>query len=227
MQLSQQKQDISVELPKTVRSMCPECDSYIQAVILEKENKIWMEKDCPKHGHFKDIIYSDARLYKKIHKFKLEDAPKISNPLKYNPECNLNCGLCNNHESRACLTNIDLTNKCNLNCPICFANANKQGYAYELTIEQARECLENVKKTNSPQGTNVVQFSGGEPTIHPQFDGTNDKLYKKIRGLPLFETKKKAIENARKAGLKIILVPTLVKTINDQEVGKILSFAIE
>ena len=48
MQLSQQKQDISVELPKTVRSMCPECDSYIQAVILEKENKIWMEKQFSK-----------------------------------------------------------------------------------------------------------------------------------------------------------------------------------
>jgi len=262
-----------LELPKTVQSMCPECDSFISATILEKDNKIWMEKECPKHGHFKDLIYSDAKLYKKIYQLGAKDVSRLENPLKHNPECNLNCGLCNNHESRACLTNIDLTNKCNLNCPICFANANKQGYVYELTMEQAKDCLENIKKTNSPQKTNVVQFSGGEPTVHPrfleivkmakdlgfkhiqiasngiklanslefakkckeaglhtvylQFDGTNDELYEKIRGLPLFETKKKAIENARKTGLKIILVPTMVKTINDKEVGRILNFAIE
>jgi len=53
-------------------------------------------------------------------------------------------------------------------------------------------------------------------------------VYKKTRGLDgLWDLKRKAVENARKADLRIVLVPTIIKTINDNQVGNILEFTIE
>jgi uncharacterized radical SAM superfamily Fe-S cluster-containing enzyme len=117
-----------------------------------------------------------------------------------------------------------------------------------------------------------VQFSGGEPTIHPQFfeilsmardmgfshlqiatngikfvdeefahqakaaglhtlylqfDGVCDDVYKRTRGESLYEKKLKCIENVRKAGLKIVFVPTIVKGLNDHEIGSIIRLALE
>jgi uncharacterized radical SAM superfamily Fe-S cluster-containing enzyme len=144
---------------------------------------------------------------------------------------------------------------------------------YEPSYEQVVEMLtmiRNVKPVFPP----AVQFSGGEPTIHPrfldilkaarskgfthlqiasngirlakdlefakkcreaglytvylQFDGTGDDVYYKTRGLTgLWELKLRAVENARNAGLRIVLVPTIIKTINDDQVGNILQFAID
>ena len=268
-------QGVPLGLPKTVNSLCPKCKKVIKAKILEEDGKIVMRKKCKDHGDCYDIVYNHAELYKKIEKWAFEDAPGLTNPkIKNATRCPQQCGLCNMHYSRSCLTNIDLTNRCNLRCPICFANANVQGYVYEVTLDQVKKMLEEVIKQNAPQETHVVQYSGGEPTIHPQFlecikvakdfsfahiqiasngikiandlefakkckenglytvylqfDGVDeDSVYKSTRGVPLWETKKKAIENCRKAGLKVVLVPTLVNTINDDQVGKILQFAID
>ncbi|HEV2446393.1 MAG TPA: radical SAM protein, partial [Candidatus Sulfopaludibacter sp.] len=49
-------------LPKTTRSLCPECTQLIDATIREDGGKVVMEKTCPEHGDFHDIVYSDARL---------------------------------------------------------------------------------------------------------------------------------------------------------------------
>ena len=65
-------------------------------------------------------------------------------------------------------------------------------------------------------------------TVYLQFDGTGDEVYQKTRGLSgLWELKVKAVENARESGLRIVLVPTIIKTINDHQVGNILQFAID
>ena len=67
----------------------------------------------------------------------------------------------------------------------------------------------------------------GTPIIYLQFDGLNDEIYKEIRGKPLLELKMKAIENCREFGMNIILVPTIIKGINDKEIGKIVDFAFK
>ncbi len=66
----------------------------------------------------------------------------------------------------------------------------------------------------------------GVSTIYLQFDGLTPEAYKFIRGLDLLEMKMKAIENLRQAGYtSIVLVVTLVKGVNDQQLGDIIKFA--
>ncbi len=268
------RQDVPIGLPKQMESLCPECRKLIPAKILEKDRKIIMEKTCPEHGFFQDLIYSDAELYKKAERWTYEDGDGILNPqITGAKSCPQDCGLCDLHISHAAMVNIDLTNRCNLRCPICFANANVQGYVYEPTYKQVVEMLTTVRNTK-PDHPPAVQFSGGEPTIHPrfldilkiarsmgfnhlqiasngiriakdlefarkckeaglytvylQFDGTGDKVYQQTRGLSgLWELKQKAVDNARRANLRMVLVPTIIKTINDDQVGNILQFAID
>jgi len=267
-------QNVPIGLPKDVESLCPECRQLIPAKILEGDGKVFMEKTCPEHGFIRDLVYSEVDLYKKAERWTYEDGDGILNPQVTGAKvCPDDCGICDLHVSHAALANIDLTNRCNLRCPICFANANVQGYVYEPTYEQVLgmlTMLRNVKPVFPP----AVQFSGGEPTIHPrfldilkaarslgfshhqiasngiriakdlgfarqcqesglytvylQFDGTGDEVYRKTRGLlGLWDLKVKAVENAREAGLRIVLVPTIIKTINDDQVGNILQFAID
>ena len=65
-------------------------------------------------------------------------------------------------------------------------------------------------------------------TIYLQFDGVTPESYKAIRGYDLLPTKLRAIDNLRAAGQhSIVLVPTLAKGINDDQVGDIVKFAFK
>ena len=69
-------------------------------------------------------------------------------------------------------------------------------------------------------------IDAGCSTFYLQFDGMTPEPYIVARGLNLFDTKLKAIENCRAAGLhSVVLVPTLVKGLNDGQVGDIIRFA--
>jgi len=66
----------------------------------------------------------------------------------------------------------------------------------------------------------------GLSTVYLQFDGLTSDVYNFIRGVDLLETKMKAIENLRKAGFtSMVLVVTLVKGVNDSQLGDIIKFA--
>jgi len=67
----------------------------------------------------------------------------------------------------------------------------------------------------------------GLNTVYLQFDGTTEEPYLKIRNKNLLSTKLKAIENCRKVNLGIVLVPTIVKGINDHQIGDIIRFAVD
>jgi uncharacterized radical SAM superfamily Fe-S cluster-containing enzyme len=69
--------------------------------------------------------------------------------------------------------------------------------------------------------------AAGLHTIYLQFDGVNDEVYEQTRGRPLLEVKRRALESIHAAGMKVCLVPTIVKGVNDDQVGKILRFAID
>jgi len=68
----------------------------------------------------------------------------------------------------------------------------------------------------------------GVSTVYLQFDGVTEEPYLVARGRPLFEVKKRALENLKKGGFKsVVLVPTLVGGVNDSQVGDIIRFAID
>jgi uncharacterized radical SAM superfamily Fe-S cluster-containing enzyme len=262
-------------LPKKTQSLCPDCGKVIDAKVFEEDGRVVMEKTCEEHGDFKDCIFSDVKLYMKMEQWEFGDMPGLSNPAVNTGKdavCPDDCGMCSLHTSQTALANVDLTNRCNLTCPVCFANANAAGYLYEPDLDQVRVMLKALRDER-PVDTRVVQFSGGEPTIHPnfleilamaremgfthiqaatngimigrsldfamkckenglstlylQFDGVSDDVYRKTRGEALLETKMLCIENCRKAGMKIVFVPTIVKGINDHQLGEILRVAIE
>lgn len=66
----------------------------------------------------------------------------------------------------------------------------------------------------------------GLNTVYLQFDGTEDSIYQRIRGKPLFDLKKKVIERCQNAEIGVVLVPTVISGINDWNLGEIIHYAI-
>ena len=58
-----------------------------------------------------------------------------------------------------------------------------------------------------------------------QFDGVDDEVYRKIRGRDLFSLKDAAVSTAAELRIAVILVPTLVRNVNELQIGAILEFA--
>ncbi len=122
-----------------------------------------MHKRCPEHGYFEALIYGDAQAY--VEQAKYNKPGTI--PLQFSTEvvhgCPYDCGLCPDHQQHACVGIIEVNSACNMDCPLCYADA---GAGFNLTLEEVIDILDNfVAAEGFPD---VVQFSGGEPSIHPQ-----------------------------------------------------------
>jgi len=80
--------------------------------------------------------------------------------------CPYDCGICTEHEQHGCLTLLEITDHCNLRCPICHAGSGPERRTHRdlPTIERMLDCI--VRNEGEPD---IVQVSGGEPTVHPQF----------------------------------------------------------
>ena len=152
------------ELEKT-SSVCPGCYKEgkikkIDASIIEENGKIYISKNCKKHGSFKDIYFSDADIYKKWIKYKVtgRPAPDVKTKIFEEP------ALYDEHKSQSVLTNLLATNRCNLRCNYCFMNAGASGRVYEPTLDQIKELLIQARMQR-PIGSKAIQITGGEPTI--------------------------------------------------------------
>ncbi len=150
---------------ETTSSVCPACFQEgkihkIDAKIIEKDGKVWIEKECSEHGEFKDIYFGDVDLYKKWMKFEKRGNPipdvkttMFDDPMLY-PE----------HRSQTVLTNLLVTNRCNLRCGYCFMNAGASGYVYEPSLDEIKHMLQQARDER-PMGSKAIQITGGEPTI--------------------------------------------------------------
>jgi uncharacterized radical SAM superfamily Fe-S cluster-containing enzyme len=63
--------------------------------------------------------------------------------------------------------------------------------------------------------------------VYLQFDGVGNEANEHRKVGNLFDVKQRAIDNLHRAGVDITLVTTIVKTVNDHQVGDILKFAID
>ncbi len=274
--------------PRETDSLCPQCvkevrdkivrgeadwklliegkPAEVKARIIERDNEIWMVKDCPRHGHCEDLMAIDAGFLRRMEKLY------PGRDFRMTPDPYHNHGSSTVKYGRGAVLTVDLTNRCNMMCNPCFMDANQVGYVHELTWDDTRQILDNSMNVK-PQRQMSVQFSGGEPTLSPhfldavayarklgyqsvqcatngirfaqdldfarrakaaglrlaylQFDGVTNEA-NNHRGVGnLFDVKKRALENLKAAGIDVTLVVTIVNTINNDQVGPIVRFAID
>ena len=157
------RDEVFLELTK---SICPVCKRVIEAEVNARENRVIMRKRCPDHGEFEALVYSDAELYVAQQRYNKPGTLPLEFQTEVRDGCPLDCGLCPEHKQHACLGLIEVNTACNLDCPICFADSGHQPDGFSLTREQVAFMLDTfVAAEGEPE---VVQFSGGEPSIHPE-----------------------------------------------------------
>lgn len=161
--ITRQKKDVDYVFFELTRSICPQCRRVIDAYILLRDNKVYMRKRCPEHGMFEGLVYADAQAYTAAARFNKPGTVPLAYSTAIEHGCPHDCGLCPDHQQHACLGIIEVNSACNMDCPLCFANA---GAGFNLTLEEVEGILDHLVETEG--NPEVVQFSGGEPTIHPQ-----------------------------------------------------------
>lgn len=144
------------------RSICPACRRVIDAKILLRDNKVYMSKHCPRCGPSMSLIYGDAEAYISFARYNKPGTIPLAYGTTMERGCPHDCGLCPDHEQHACLGIIEVNSACDMDCPLCFADA---APGFSLTLEEVEQMLDDYVRTEGrPE---VVQFSGGEPTMHP------------------------------------------------------------
>jgi uncharacterized radical SAM superfamily Fe-S cluster-containing enzyme len=68
-----------------------------------------------------------------------------------------------------CLALIEIVNSCNLSCPTCYADSPRGAGSHidAVPLEELTRRIQGV--IDRKGGIEILQLSGGEPTIHPQF----------------------------------------------------------
>lgn len=151
----------------TAVSICTTCFRRIDAKIVFEDDKVFMLKRCPDHGFERVLMADDVDYYRRCREvfIKPPEMPDHYNtPVKYG--CPYDCGLCPDHEQHSCLTLLEICDACNLSCPICYAESGPHRTTYK-SLDQIERMLDAI--VGNEIEPDVVQISGGEPTIHPDF----------------------------------------------------------
>ncbi len=157
------KKDADYVFYELTRTMCPVCRRILDGHVLIRAGKVYLRRRCPDHGEIEALVYGDAELYTNSSKFNKPGTIPLAFHSAANHGCPHDCGLCPDHQQHTCLGIIEVNSACDMACPLCFAEA---GPGFNLALEEVEDILDRlVAAEGNPQ---VVQFSGGEPSIHPQ-----------------------------------------------------------
>ena len=148
-------------------TLCSKCLRKLEGKVVFQDGKVLMLKRCAEHGPETVLLADDVDYYRRCREVFLK-APEM--PVRYNTPvrwgCPYDCGLCTDHEQHSCLSLVELGDHCNLECPVCYAESgpSRPGFHSLALIEKMLDAV--VANEGEPD---VVQLSGGEPTLHPDF----------------------------------------------------------
>jgi uncharacterized radical SAM superfamily Fe-S cluster-containing enzyme len=148
-------------------TICSTCFRKLEGKIVFQDDEVFLLKRCPVHGAEKVLVADDVDYYRRCREvfIKTPEMPAVYNtPVKWG--CPYDCGLCTDHEQHSCLTLVEVTDSCNLRCPVCYAGSGPERTEHRslALIEKMLDAV--VRNEGQPD---VVQLSGGEPTLHPDF----------------------------------------------------------
>jgi uncharacterized radical SAM superfamily Fe-S cluster-containing enzyme len=170
------------QLLKRTTSRCPVCHSACPGEVWRSDGpgaKVFLRRTCLVHGEAEACISSDARFY-----WLAKGDPRNSESGDCcGSACRASDGAVRGTLGRnangkgdapfeklsTCLALIEIVNSCNLACPTCYADspvgAGKNVDAIPLADLQRR-----IQGVIDRKGSiEILQLSGGEPTLHPQF----------------------------------------------------------
>lgn len=151
----------------TTASVCSTCLRQVEAKIVIKGDEVFLDKWCPAHGSERVLIADDAeyyRLCREVYVKHPEMPERFNTTMQYG--CPYDCGLCPDHMQHSCLSVVEITEHCNLRCPVCYAESGPERQTHRSLAEVEAMLDAVVANEGEPD---VVQLSGGEPTLHPDF----------------------------------------------------------
>jgi len=147
-------------------SLCETCLELVPAKIIAEDNCVYYLKRCRDHGVQKTLIADDLAYWKAQKDWLKPGDRPLAVHTRTEHGCPYDCGLCPDHEQHSCLAIVEINEACNLSCPVCFADSStaRTGQRSTTEIEAMFDTL--VAAEGEPD---LVQISGGEPTLHPRF----------------------------------------------------------
>ena len=162
---------------KNTTSICPRCLEPVNAQVFERHGEVWMDKRCTSHGRFSALLSSDISHYYE----------PVAQPAQGSSCCGSSCGLpatelstgadkapWSNH---SCTILIEITQRCNLSCPTCYAGSSPL-HSEMMSLEEFTRQVDQLV-AGGKRGSDMIQLSGGEPTIHPRFFEMIDLLFER------------------------------------------------
>ena len=144
-------------------SLCPICLAKVEAKVLIDAGGVFLQKFCPDHGPQRVLIADDVAYWRQSRALHKPPTAPLRRNTPMRRGCPWDCGLCPDHEQHSCLAIVEITDQCDLACPICYASSTAQGQ--HRSLAQIESMLDSVVANEGQP--NVVQISGGEPTLHP------------------------------------------------------------
>ncbi len=126
-----------------------------------------MLKRCPHHGPEQVLLADDIDYYKLCREVFVKEPEQVQ---KYNTQshygCPYDCGICPDHEQHGCNLILEVTDLCNLRCPTCYAESGPERTTHR-SLSQIEKMLDLAVQNEGE--VEILQLSGGEPTLHPDF----------------------------------------------------------
>lgn len=147
-------------------SLCETCLDLVPTKVIAEGDLVFYQKRCRTHGVQKTLVSDDLGYWKAQRDWlKPGDRPNQVQT-RTDHGCPWDCGLCPDHEQHSCLAIIEVNDACNLSCPVCFADSSVKRRE-QRTLAEVEHMLDALVASEGE--ADLVQISGGEPTLHPAF----------------------------------------------------------
>ena len=192
------------------RALCNECGLLTDAKVVFRDGGVYLAKWCADHGRTEALICDSVEWYLRSLPFIKPGAEPLQRAVATHEGCPTSCGLCPAHQQHTCVPIIEITDRCDLDCPACLVGRRGRD---DLSVEQVSRIVDDLLRYEGV--LNMVNISGGEPTLHPDLLGVVDAVLRPEVGIVSLSTN----------GLSLARRPELIAELRDR--GVVISLQLD
>ncbi|MFZ2959612.1 MAG: radical SAM protein [Candidatus Ozemobacteraceae bacterium] len=153
------------------RAVCPDCGTLVSTRVLARDGCVFFEKHCPLHGVRETLVSDDLEAYLQADRFHRVATTPLGFNRPWKKGCPDDCGICPQHEQHVCMPIVEITDHCDMACPICLVQNRN---SWHMTRDELKQILDRLIETE--ETIDVFNISGGEPTMHPEFESMIEEV---------------------------------------------------